>query len=129
MKIGNVERFIYKLPLFIHMKIGKEDVLRINKGFGGGLRNDSSLDFALDMQNSRKFGPYKKLAYLFRAILVDHPFSDGNKRTATFIALAFADENNKRVNTDLLTHHIISIAKHNIIDIRQIERRLKDAIG
>ena len=28
-----------------------------------------------------KIGPYKQLAYLLRAILVDHPFSDGNKRT------------------------------------------------
>ena len=26
---------------------------------------------------------YKRLAYLLRAILVDHPFSDGNKRTAS----------------------------------------------
>ena len=128
MKIGKIERFIYKLPLFIHMKIGKEDLLRINKGFGGGLRNDASIDFALDIQDNKKFGPYKKLAYLFRAILVDYPFTDGNKRTAMFIAFEFSKENNMQVEVDLLKHQILSIAKKNITDIRQITWRLKNAI-
>jgi len=110
------------------MKIGKEDIIRINHGFGGNLRNDASLDYALDKQNDKKLGEYKKMAYLFRAILVDHPFSDGNKRTAAYLALAFADENNKQVDRDLLLHHILSIAKENITNIRRIEWRLKNAI-
>ncbi len=110
------------------MNIGKQDLLRINKGFGGGLRNDSSLDFAFDMQENKKLGHYKKLAWLWRAILVDHPFTDGNKRTAAFTALAFAEENKKQINQDLMLHHIVSIAKQNIKDIRNIERRLKNAI-
>ena len=62
------------------MNISKEDMLRVNRGFGGGLISDSSLDFALDIINNPKLGIYKKLAYLWRAILVDHPFSDGNVR-------------------------------------------------
>jgi len=110
------------------MNISKEDILRINKGFGGGLRSDSSIDFAIQMQENKKLGIYKKLAYLWRAILVDHPFADGNKRTANFVALAFADENKKQVDTELILHHIISIAKQNIIDIKKIEWRLKNAI-
>ena len=110
------------------MDISKEDLLRINKGFGGILRNDSSLDFAIDIQKNKKFGIYKKLAYLWRAILVDHPFSDGNKRMAAFIALAFTKENNKQVDRELLMHHIISIAKQNITEIKNIEWRLKNAI-
>ena len=36
------------------MNISKEDLMRINKGFGGNLRSDSSLDFALDKQNDKK---------------------------------------------------------------------------
>jgi prophage maintenance system killer protein len=108
--------------------ISKEDLLRINKGFGGNLRSDSSIDFAFDRIVDKKLGSYKKLAYLMRAILVDHPFSDGNKRTATFICLAFADKCDKEVNKELLLHHVISIAKKNIIEIRQIEWRLKNAI-
>lgn len=110
------------------MNISKEDLLRINKGFGGNLRSDSSLDLAIEMQKNKKLGEYKKLAYLWRAILVDHPFSDGNKRTATFFALKFAEENNKQVDRDLLLHHALSIAKNNITNIRQITWRLENCI-
>ncbi len=110
------------------MKISKINLLRINEGFGGNLRSGSSLDYAIDMQRNKKLGPYKKLAYLFRAILVDHPFSDGNKRTSAFIAMAFAEENKKQISRELLLHHIVSIAKQNITNIRNIEQRLKNAI-
>ena len=110
------------------MKISKEDIIRINRGFGGNLRNDASLDFALKMQENNKLGDYKKLAYLWRAILVDHPFSDGNKRTAMFLAFVFVDEYKKQVDSELIKHHILSIASKNIINIRTIEERLKNAI-
>ncbi len=121
-------KFIYILRIFMCMKISKGDIVRINKGFGGLIRNEASLDFALKQQKNKKLGDYKKLAYLFRAILVDHPFSDGNKRTAMFLALAFADESRKEVNRNLLLHHILSIASKNITHIRAIEERLKNAI-
>jgi len=110
------------------MKISKKDLLRINQGFGGSLRSDSSLDFAFERIKSKKIGPYRKLAYLIRAILVDHPFSDGNKRTAMFVVFAFAKEYNEVIDRDLLLHHIISIASKNIQVIRNIEWRLKNAI-
>tara|TARA_Y100000034_G_C6895535_1_gene412776 strand:+ start:625 stop:960 length:336 start_codon:yes stop_codon:yes gene_type:complete len=110
------------------METSKEDLLRINKGFGGNLRSDSSIGFAIEKQDDKKLGEYKKLAYLMRSILVDHPFSDGNKRTAMFFALNFAVENKKQIDTDLLLHQLVSIAKNNIIDIRQIEWRLKNGI-
>jgi prophage maintenance system killer protein len=110
------------------MKIGKEDLLRINHGFGGNLRTSSSLDYALEKFKDKKLGIYKKLAYLLRAIIVDHPFSDGNKRTAMFISYAFAKEYGQQIDRDLLLHHIVSIAKENIHDIRKIEWRLKNAV-
>ena len=110
------------------MDISKEDTLRINKGFGGNLRSDSSLDYAIDMQENKRLGIYKKLAYLFRAILVDHPFSDGNKRTAMYLALKFAEQSKKQVDRELLLHHIVSIAKYNETNIRNIEWRIKNAI-
>ncbi len=110
------------------MDISKEDLLRINRGFGGNLRSDSSLDFAIEMQNNKKLGKYKKIAYLLRAILVDHPFSDGNKRTATFLVFAFTEKNNKQVDRNLLLHQIVSIAIQNITEIRKIEQRLKTCI-
>ncbi|MDP2926201.1 MAG: Fic family protein [Nanoarchaeota archaeon] len=110
------------------MKISKEDLIRINQGFGGNLRNDSSLDYAIESQNNNKLGNYKKLAYLLRAILVDHPFSDGNKRTAMYLCLSFAEENNKQVDRDLLLEQTVSIAKNNINKIRNIEWRIRNAI-
>jgi prophage maintenance system killer protein len=110
------------------MKISKDELLRINKGFGGNLRSDSSLDYALDKLKDNKIGPYKKLAYLLRAILVDHPFSDGNKRTAAYVSLKLAYDFKKQVDMELLTHHLISISKNNHGDIRKIERRIKNAI-
>ena len=78
------------------INISKEDLLRINKGFGGNLRSNSSIDFALEQQESKKLGDCKKLAYLWRTILVDHPFSNGNKKTPTFLAINFAEENKKQ---------------------------------
>jgi len=122
------ERFINKLLLFMCMDISKEDLFRINHGFGGELVSDSSLDYALSMQDSKKLGIYKKLAYLMRAILVDHPFTDGNKRTASFLVLAFVEENKKEVNTEVLEHQVVSIASQNITDIRNIEQRLRSCI-
>ena len=110
------------------MNISKETLLRINKGFGGGLITDSSIDFAILKQKNKKLGPYKKLAYLWRAILVDHPFTDGNKRTAVFLAFTFANEYKKQVDRDLILHHAISVASKNLTNIRQIEWRLKNAI-
>ena len=110
------------------MKISKEDIVRIAKGFGGNLRNSSSLDFALEKQQDVKIGEYKKLAYLLRAILVDHPFSDGNKKTAMFVTFTFAGEHHKQVDEELLKHHILSIASKNIVQIRAIEERMKNAI-
>ncbi|MCH7850294.1 MAG: Fic family protein [Nanoarchaeota archaeon] len=110
------------------MDISKKDLLRINQGFGGGLRSDSSLDFAFDAQKNNRLGDYKKLAYLLRAILVDHPFTDGNKRTAMFVSLAFASEQNRLVDREILLHQIVSIAKKNLTDIRVIADRIKTAI-
>ena len=86
------------------------------------------MDFALDKQNEKRLGEYKKLSYLLRAILVDHPFSDGNKKTAMFVAFSFANEYKKQVDNDLLKHHILSIASKNITEIRNVEWRLKNAI-
>ncbi len=125
---GVRERFKYNLQLFMCMEISKEDLLRINQGFGGNLRSSSSLDFAFDKWKNKKLSFYSKLAYMWRAILVDHPFSDGNKRTAAFLGFVFAKVHNKNVDRNLLLHHITSIAKKNITEIRSIEWRIKNAI-
>ncbi len=110
------------------MIISKEDIARINSGFGGNIRNSASLEFALGIIENEKLGEYKKLALLWRAILVDHTFTDGNKRTALFLAFLFAADNKKIAEADLLKHHILSISSKNITEVRNIEWRLKNAI-
>jgi prophage maintenance system killer protein len=110
------------------MEICKEDIIRIGKGFNGILRNDASIDFALEKQTDHKLGEYKKLAYLIRAIVIDHPFSDGNKKTAAYVCFMFAEQTNKQADSDLIKHQLISIASKNINKIRAIEERLKNAI-
>ena len=71
----------------------------------------------------------EKATVLFEALINLHPFTDGNKRTAVFLAYTFASELNKQANRDLLIHHALSIAKNNIVDINIIERRLRNAIN
>ena len=110
------------------MKISKEDIIRIAKGFSGELRNDASIEFALQKQDNPKLGDFKKLAYLIRAIVIDHPFTDGNKKTAAYVIYVFAEQHNKQVDQDLLKHQMISIASKNINSIRAIEERLKSVI-
>ncbi|MBI5148726.1 hypothetical protein HZA33_03530 [Candidatus Pacearchaeota archaeon] len=110
------------------MKLGKKEIERINKALGGHLSRQGSLDYALEKQEDNRLGDYTKLAYLWRAILVDHPFSDASKRTAVYLALVFAEQYRKIPNKDLLIYHALSIAKNNITNIRNITRRLKNAI-
>lgn len=110
------------------MKLGKQEIVRINEALGGQLSRGGSLEYAIHKQDDKKIGEYTKLAYLWRAILVDHPFSDASKRTAVYLALVFADQTKKLADKDLLMHHALSIAKNNITDIRKISRRLKNAI-
>lgn len=110
------------------MEFIKEDLIEVNKEFGGNISRDGSLDYALSAQKHKKYGDYKKLAYLWRAILIDHPFSDGNKRTALWAAIKFAEEKNKKADTEKLNKLIIKIAKENIHSIAKIERSLRNAI-
>jgi len=108
--------------------ISKKDLIKINKRLKGNLTRDGSLDFALSQQKNNRIGKYKKLAYLWRAILVDHPFSDGNKRTAVLVAIEFAHQSKKKYDIEKLTKIAVKIAKQNLIAINKIERKLKNAI-
>lgn len=109
-------------------KISKDDIIKINRKLEGSLSRDGSIDFALSQLKNKRIGQYKKLAYLWRAILVDHPFSDGNKRTAVLLAIDFAIQCNKRFDDEKLAKIAVKIAKENTTNINKIERKLKNAI-
>ncbi len=63
-------------------------------GESGQIRNKSALEFAVDQANSlRSDAFFKQLAYVARALLVDHAFAEGNKRTFTYFAAKIFKEN------------------------------------
>jgi death-on-curing protein len=65
-----------------------------------GLRDLGRLESALATQTQHVFDKelyedeLTKAAALIRAIVADHPFVDGNKRTAMLVGLTFLDINN-----------------------------------
>jgi death-on-curing family protein len=109
--------------------IGKEHIRAINGKYGGDLRSDAEIETALDLGKGKNV--YRKIAYLWKAILVGHPFTDGNKRTALITSLMILEkceintDENKREN---MVSTITRIAKENITDINQIERLVRYAV-
>jgi prophage maintenance system killer protein len=108
--------------------LSKKDIIAINQEFHGGqLVNEGSLDYVISMtRRSRNW--LKTASLLTRAILVDHVFEDGNKRTAAAIILACADMQGISCNPDKINQAIIRIILKNVTDVRAIERVIKDAI-
>ena len=71
---------------------------------------------------------FRKIALLMRAILVGHPFVDGNKRTAIIAALKLLDSCKIELDNgqkEKLVSTAIKIAKENIIDLKRIERLIR----
>lgn len=104
--------------------VTKKEIVNLNKELGGKLVRPSSLDFALDKIKKEK-NVYKRNANLIRAIVVDHPFDDMNKSTATIITMREFKRNNIKCKEEPYLRGIRSIAKNNITDLKKIERRLK----
>ena len=111
------------------MDITKEEIIEINRSLGGSLGSDSSIDFALSAGKER--GLYWRIALLWRAILVDHPFTDVNKRTALNAAFLLFERNNIKLNgesKERITKNVLEVAKKNITSIKNIERRIRYAV-
>jgi len=99
-----------------------KEIIDINKELGGTLVRSSSLHFACDIRTTNI---YRKLAYITRAIVVDHPFSDMNKSTTMIFTTRFFKR--KKINGDKNCLEILikNVAVKNIIDIKKIEKRLR----
>lgn len=102
-----------------------KDVVRLNQeaGESGELRSSSSLDFALKMTKQNK-GWLMELSYIVRSILIDHPFIDGNKRTAYLLCVIYFEDNNKRFDKQRIMETMHLIAKKNINSVDKIGRLL-----
>jgi prophage maintenance system killer protein len=111
------------------MDVTKNEIVGINKALGGSLRSDASIDFALSAGNGRSV--YWRIALLLRAILVDHPFTDVNKRTALVVALLMLKRNKIKLGEEeklRLDRQIAVISKSNMTSLRNIERRVRYAV-
>lgn len=106
----------------------RKDIMALNQEFdGGNLHNEASLDFALSY--ARKTENWTKaLAWLVRAILLDHVFEEGNKRTAALLIKAYAEYEGHNTYDDRLVKLVKLIILKKVTSIRKIEEMIKDAI-
>lgn len=102
-----------------------KDIIRINREVGesGEVRDESSLKFALSIVKNNKSWIYE-LSYIIRSLIVDHPFIDGNKRTAYVLCSIYFSDHNRKLNKQKLVETIYLIAKKNISDINKIARKI-----
>ena len=106
----------------------KKDIISLNEDFeDGALHNESSLDFALGY--ARKTENWTKaLAWMIRAILLDHVFEEGNKRTAALLIKAYVEYEGYKTYDDKIVKLVTNIILKNISSIKNIEDMIKDAI-
>jgi len=106
----------------------KKALIDLNKEFDlGKIINESSLDFALSNANTTKDW-IKQLAYIVRAIIIDHTFSEGNKRTAAALIMATIEDRKLSYDPFKIDSLIITIINKNITNISHIRRMIKDVI-
>ena len=106
----------------MRMKIGQ--IVKFNKRMGGQVKSLSSLQFAIDYKNKNTI---VRLAHITRAIAVDHPFTDANKRTTHYVIKNIARKKGLNLNDERLTKHIYAISSKNITNINNIRKRIYDA--
>lgn len=105
-----------------------QDIIEINKEFDKGkVVNRSSLEFALSSIKHTKDW-VTQLAYLVRAIVLDHVFEEGNKRTAVAVILIYLEAHKKAYDLTKVDQVIVKMIKKRITDIEHIRRLIKDAI-
>ncbi len=131
MQLAKIFIYLYYEKIYMNSKyiVTKEQIKWINEQYGGSLRTDAEIETALDLGKGRNV--YRKTAYLLRAILVGHPFTDGNKRTALMVSLTIFESCEMKVNDkqkEHLVEEILKVAKENITDVNRIERLVRYAI-
>ncbi|MBI4139754.1 hypothetical protein HY483_02210 [Candidatus Woesearchaeota archaeon] len=109
-------------------KYDTKDVVRINQEFDAGkIINSGSLSFAISEANISKSW-LKSCAILVRAVLIDHVFEEGNKRTAAGIIVAFLEENRLKYDPEKISRVIAKMLMKNVTSIKIIELEVKNVI-
>lgn len=110
------------------MELTKKDMIAINQQFSDGyFENESSLDFALEQQK-HNIAWSKKAAHMIRAVLIDHVFSDGNKRTACFILIYLTELNGYKIEQKSSLGIIKRSVLKNVTSIRKIQYMIENAV-
>ncbi len=109
------------------MLLSKKSIIGINEEFDKGhVVNENSLEYALEL--ARKSENWlKSLAVLVRAILIDHIFEDGNKRTAAAVIVSWLEMENLHGDMDQINRLIVKILKKNITSLNEIMELIKNA--
>jgi len=104
----------------------KKDIIAINQQFDKGhFNNESSLSYALSFFK-KDIAWTKQLAYLLRAILLDHVFEEGNKRTACAVLITYVYLNEYEIEEKKAVALIKRIILKNIISIKRIKEMIED---
>lgn len=107
--------------------LSSKDIITLNQTFHTGrVVNEGSLSYAT-AQTRRSRNWLRTAAVLTRALLVDHVFEDGNKRTAAAIITTLMDMHDINFVPEKITAAVITIAKQNIHNITNIERVISHA--
>ena len=108
--------------------LSEKDLIAINNRFSNGqVVNPSSLKYTIDFIKKDPSW-IKSLAHLTRAILLDHIFEDGNKRTTVAVIAACLDEKGYNLDIDNINSMIVRILRGNITKIEKIERLIENVI-
>ncbi len=110
------------------MKFHISEFEQINRKFepASQLRNSGSLEFAI-AQAGNTIDWTKQLAFLLRAIVVDHAFDDGNKRTGAYLIFKFFKSNGFIAEPQKVNKLVIKIASESIADVEKLRRLIHDA--
>lgn len=104
-----------------------EELVRVNKRFSNGrVINKSSLEFA-ESATKRTKNWQEQAAYIIRAIVVDHAFEDGNKRTAAAYLSGLLETLKIPYDPFKIDKTVLTLAK-GAKSIDKIRRMIKNAI-
>lgn len=103
------------------------ELVEINKKFGSGaVVNGGSLDFAISAAHKGKDWQ-EQLAFVVRALLCDHVFEDGNKRTAAAYIMAVLESLKFKYDPFKIDRLVLKIAKNNVSKVEKIKRMIEHA--
>ena len=96
----------------------------------GWLRSEAGLDAAIVAGGRR--GVFRRIAYLWRALLFSYPLAEGDRRTALIVAFIIFEKNKMALwdgQKKRLVSALLKVSKENISDIGRIERLVRYAVA